>query len=66
MFDEQLKSSPLTIQSADPLFSLPLGEDHLKWGVRLSKEGIWDRFRTISHVSVLEGQQLEVKSFLAL
>ena len=60
VFDEQLKSSPATIQTADPLFSLPLGEDVVKWANWLSKEAIWDRFRTVSHNAVLTGQRLEV------
>ena len=60
VFDDQLKSTPMTIQSADPLFSLPLGEDVVKWTNWLSKDAVWDRFHTISHTAVLKGQQLEV------
>ena len=61
MFDDQLKSSPLTIQSADPLFSLPIGKHTEEWTVWLpSKEAVWERFRTISHVVNLEEDRLEV------
>ena len=60
VFDEQLKSDPLSIHSAEPLFSLPLGEHADKWEVRLSKEGFWDRYRTLSHIANLKGEQVEV------
>lgn len=61
VFDEQIKTNPLTIQAADPLFSLPLGENIEKWTVWLSKEAIWDRFRTISYIARLQGSELEVR-----
>ena len=64
VFDEQLKSTPLTIQAAEPLFSLPLGEHVVKWTNWLSEEAIWDRYHTISHTAVLKGQQLEVRNWL--
>lgn len=61
VFDDQLRSTPATIQAADPLFSLPLGRHEERWTVWLpSRQAIWDRFSTISHIAVLEGQQLEV------
>ena len=60
VFDDQVKTTPFTIQAADPLFSLPLGFHSLKTTVWLSKESIWDRFHTLSLISVLQGQQLEV------
>lgn len=62
VFDEQLKSSPLSIQSADPLFSLPLGEHADTWEVWLSKEDVWSRYYTLSHIANLKGEQLEVSS----
>ncbi len=61
VFDNQLKSSPLTIQTADPLFSLPLGEAKIGFTKWLSKEAIWDRIRTLSQIAVLEGEELEVR-----
>ena len=60
VFDERLKSTPFTIQSADPLFSLPLGEDSESFTYWLSKDAIWDRFHTISYIAMLEGDNLEV------
>ena len=59
IFDDQLKSNPLSINAADPLFSTPLGESSVPFEIRLSKEDIWKRYRTISHISVLKGEQLE-------
>ena len=60
IFDDQLKSSPLTIQGADPIFSLPLGEQLFSYEHWLSKEEVWQRFRTHSQIAVLEGEELEV------
>lgn len=61
IFDNQIKSTPLTITAfASPLFSLPLGEDEVKWTVWLTKEKIWDRFSTLSQIAILEGEALEV------
>ena len=61
VFDEQLKSSPLSIQTADPMFSLPLGEHIEKWTVWLpDKEAVCSRVMTISHIANLKGQEAEV------
>jgi hypothetical protein len=60
VFDDQLKSTPLTIQSANPLFSLPLGEGRIGFTKWLSKEAIWDRIQTLSQVAIQEGEQREV------
>ena len=59
IFDDQLKSNPLSITAADPLFSMPLGESSVPFEVWLSKEDVWKRYRTISHIAVLEGEELE-------
>ena len=61
VFDNQLKGTPWTITGADPLFSLPLGEHSAKWTVWLSKDAVWERFHTISHIANLRGKQLEVE-----
>lgn len=59
--DVQLKSNPITaVSSANPLFSLPIGEDQEKWTVWLTKENIWARFATLSHIAVLKGEELKV------
>ncbi|KAA6415365.1 MAG: S-adenosyl-L-methionine-dependent methyltransferase [Lasallia pustulata] len=58
VFDKQLESTPFTIQSAQPLFSLPLGEgsaETLKW---MTRDAVWERYRTLSHIAVLEGEEL--------
>ena len=60
VFEDQNKTTPLTIQAADPLFSLPLGENIEKWTVWLSKEAVWGRFRSISYIARLKGSELEV------
>ena len=60
VFDDQLKGTPFTIQAADPLFSLPLGSHIERWTSWLpNKQAVWDRLYTISHIAVLQGQQLE-------
>ncbi|KAK3989199.1 hypothetical protein QBC44DRAFT_350759 [Cladorrhinum sp. PSN332] len=41
------------------LFSLPLGEQTVKWTVWLSEEALWSRINTLSQVAVLEGQERE-------
>lgn len=61
MFENQIKSTPFTITAfASPLFSLPLGEDEVKWVVWLTKENIWKRFSTLSQIAILEGEALKV------
>ena len=65
VFDEQVKSSPLALLTAgDQLFSLPLGEQKEKWEVWLTKEQVWERYNTLSHVSVLQGEEREVSSLV--
>ncbi|QDS67667.1 hypothetical protein FKW77_004952 [Venturia effusa] len=60
IFDNQIKSTPFTITAfASPLFSLPLGEDEVKWTVWLTKEKIWNRFSTLSQIAILEGEALK-------
>lgn len=41
------------------MFSLPLGEDIVPFETWLSKEDIWSRYRTLSQIAILEGQELE-------
>ncbi|KAE9975834.1 hypothetical protein EG327_008324 [Venturia inaequalis] len=60
VFDNQIKSTPFTITAfASPLFSLPLGEDEVKWTAWLAREKVWDRFSTLSQIAVLEGEALQ-------
>jgi hypothetical protein len=64
VFQRQLKSNPLVILRDSftdnlPKFSLPLGEDSVRWTVWLSEEALWARINTLSHVAILEGEQRE-------
>ncbi|CAL8577070.1 hypothetical protein XPA_002919 [Xanthoria parietina] len=58
VFDKQLSSTPFTIQAADPLFSLPLGANSVKFIHWLHPDAIWQRFRSLSQISVLKGDEL--------
>lgn len=60
VFDEQDKSTPFTIQAADPKFSLPLGEGTVEFSKWLTKEAVWDRFYTHSAIAMLNDQELKV------
>jgi hypothetical protein len=53
------------VAADDPLFSMPLGVNEEAWTVWLSREKVWERYRTLGQVAVLEGGELEV-SFLVL
>jgi hypothetical protein len=44
------------------MFSLPLGQDQVKWHVWLDEEALWNRLRTLSHFAVLEGELLKVSA----
>lgn len=66
VFDEQVKKTPLSLLIAndDQLFALPLAEQRLGWEIKLSKEGAWDRFSTLSQVAVLEGDERDVSRYM--
>jgi hypothetical protein len=56
VFENQLDTSPLqTLKDPFnhnyPRFSLPVGEDDVKWTVWLSDEGVWSRFSTLSQIA---------------
>jgi hypothetical protein len=59
IFEDQSKSDPLTLHFADPMFSLPVGEDTEEFETWLSKDDIWKRLRTLSQIAILEGEELE-------
>lgn len=60
VFEEQSKSTPLSLLKAgDQLFSLPLGEHLEPFETWLPKEKIWERYSTISHIAVLQGEERE-------
>lgn len=60
VFDKQLSTTPLRIQAAEPLFSLPIGEDSVKFSIWLSRDAIWERYHTLSQISNLEAEQRAV------
>lgn len=61
VFDEQSKSTPLSlIIASEQYFSLPLGEYQEPFTTWLPKEKVWERYSTISHIAVLEGEAREV------
>jgi len=64
VFEKQQDTTPLqalkdTFTHHLPLFSLPLGEEDIKWTVWLTDEGIWNRYSTLSQIAVLEGAERE-------
>lgn len=69
VFEEQVSKSPLNliVASDSPLFSMPLGENREEWTVWLGREAVWDRYRTLGQVAMLEGEELAVSlAFLLL
>ena len=61
VFEEQSKSTPLSLLVAsDQKFALPLGEEKERFEVWLPREEVWERYATISHIAVLEGEEREV------
>lgn len=60
VFDKQLSTTPFTIQAADPMFSLPIGEDSVGFTIWLGREAIWERYHTLSQIAVLKGEELAV------
>ena len=60
VFDKQISSNPFTIQAADPFFSLPIGEGSTEFVYWLHPEAIWERFRSLSQIAILEGEELAV------
>jgi len=59
VFADQNQSSPVTLTKSETFFSLPLGEGCVKFETWLPKEEIWKRYRTLSQIAVLEGEDLE-------
>ena len=64
IFENQRDSTPLqalkgTFTHNLPTFSLPLGEDTIKWTVYLADEGVWSRYTTLSQIANLEAARKE-------
>jgi len=61
VFEDQSKSTPLSLIIAnEQYFALPLGEQTVPFEVWLPREKIWERYSTISHIAVLQGEEREV------
>ncbi|KAI1105527.1 S-adenosyl-L-methionine-dependent methyltransferase [Jackrogersella minutella] len=65
VFDQQLPATPFqalkdTFTNRLPRFSLPLGEDSVKWTVWLTEEALSLRLKTLSQIAVLKGGEREV------
>lgn len=43
---------------AKALFSVPIETEEASWTVWATLEGLWDRLRTLSHLAILEGEEL--------
>ncbi|KAI0432162.1 S-adenosyl-L-methionine-dependent methyltransferase [Xylaria sp. FL1042] len=64
VFEQQPPANPvqaIRITFADhlPRFSLPLGENSVKWTMWLSEEALWARINTLSQIAVLKGEERE-------
>lgn len=61
IFDDQVKKTPLSllVASDDQLFSLPIAEHTEPFEVTLTADRAWERFATLGHIAVLEGDLLE-------
>ena len=61
VFEDQSKSTPLSLIFAnDQYFALPLGQHLEPFEVWLTKEKVWERYNTLSHISTLQGEDREV------
>ncbi|KAI0555160.1 S-adenosyl-L-methionine-dependent methyltransferase [Xylaria curta] len=64
VFEQQPPANPVqairnTFADHLPRFSLPLGENTVKWSMWLSEEALWARINTLSQIAVLEGKERE-------
>ncbi|KAL2072486.1 hypothetical protein VTL71DRAFT_11829 [Oculimacula yallundae] len=64
VFEQQLDTNPLQtlkdiVTHNLPSFSLPLGEEHIKWTVWLSDEDVWARYSTLSQIANLPKEKKE-------
>lgn len=56
VFDEQNSGNPLF---SDPMFGMPIGEQSIERTEWLAKKDIWSRYRTLSQIAILEGEELK-------
>jgi hypothetical protein len=70
VFEKQQDTTPLqTLKDAFsghmPIFSLPLGEEEVKWTVWLTDEAVWSRYATLSMIAnVDEDRKAEIRKEL--
>ncbi|KAG9244576.1 methyltransferase [Calycina marina] len=58
-FESQQQKTLLTLYTTYPKFSLPLGEETIKWTVWLGDDAIWARFLTFSQIANQEDEEKE-------
>ncbi|KAE9381626.1 methyltransferase domain-containing protein [Stipitochalara longipes BDJ] len=64
VFEKQQDTTPLqtlvdTFSHHMPMFSLPLGEEDVKWTVWLDDEAVWSRYATLSMIANLDENRKE-------
>ncbi|KAK5624455.1 hypothetical protein RRF57_000171 [Xylaria bambusicola] len=64
VFEQQPPGNPVqaiknTFTDHLPRFSLPLGENSVKWTKWLSEDALWARINTLSQIAVLRGEERE-------
>lgn len=64
VFEKQLDVTPLqtltdTFSHHMQTFSLPIGEESIKWTVWLTDEGLWSRYSTLSQIANLKEDRRE-------
>ncbi|KAI1264165.1 S-adenosyl-L-methionine-dependent methyltransferase [Xylariaceae sp. FL1019] len=64
VFEKQPPATPIqaiknTFADHLPRFSLPLGENTIRWRIWLSEDALWSRFNTLSQIAVLKGEARE-------
>jgi hypothetical protein len=64
VFEKQMDTTPLktlkdTFTHNLPQFSLPLGNEDVKWTVYLTDNELWSRYSTLSQIANQEGEMKE-------
>src|SRR4051812_22853880 len=64
VFEHQVASTPITaafVGESNSLFTLPLGEDMVKWHIWLDREALWNRLRALGSIAILADEKLKVR-----
>ena len=64
MFDKELPFNPIQVvkdivKQDFPKFSVPIGENSIKFITWLTEDALWSRFNTLSQIAVLKGEERE-------